>query len=321
MKKILSLCIMAISFAFAQTSNAQTTYTLGTDNCTHGSVNCFNVPIQETGTTVWIGLLPYTNPTSSRFILRIPDFPSESYAEVNLDSTYKVTYMPSVTFTARDGRVWVADGQTSIPGHTGKVPQSVTLTFTQLVVNPDGSTSVPPNPLTGEALIQLGGYYYVDQCSGRGCGGTLGWYWYVTGGTITVNGVSASNDAAVNSPIAPTPTSCPTCKSGDIVGGPIGNYGGEIIECGWTGSLPPYLPTGGVGANGVQVGASCYYFNTLTGTYSNAVWMTWWIPWSTWFFPPSQTPYCESSNYSTSTCSQNLNVNAVKQSTPQHPAL
>lgn len=63
---------------------------------------------------------------------------------------------------------------------------SLTFDFVQIVINPDGSTSIPPNALTGTGTVQFGGYFYSAGGGGRG-GGGAGWRGYVTGGTITVN--------------------------------------------------------------------------------------------------------------------------------------
>lgn len=294
LSKLFSFLAFALAIAAPSLVTAQTTYTFGRDGCSAGSVDCFSVPIKETGTSVWINLSPFANPTSSRFIDRIPDFPTGTYAEVNLDSTYQVTYAGSVTYKATDGRTWIADipaaqpippcysGQ---PCHTHQVPLSISLSFSQ--INSDGS--VPPNPLNGAAVIQIGDWYYVDQCSGRGCGGSLGWHWYVTGGSVVVGPT-----AQVHSDI--------------FIGYSWTQY------CNWA-----YQPTGNVNStDGIEVGSYCYWVENTTGYTTGTTFTTWWIPWTTWFLPFAQNPACESSNYAS--CNQYIDVPTAKQSTPQYPA-
>jgi hypothetical protein len=91
-----------------------------------------------------------------------------------------------------------------------------------------------------------------------------------------------------------------------------------IQTCHWSGMVPPYLPTGSVGSQGIQVGAYCSYFNTDTGTYSGDIWETWWIPWTTWFFPDGQTPACESENWAS--CNAYVDKPKAQLSTPSNPS-
>ena len=175
--RVLQHLFLGAAFAVAAISiHAQNTtrWALGQAFCSHGGVNCFVVPITN-GThhaSIWIDIQPYQNPTSSTFINGIPEL-AGGWAWLNLGSAYHYT-KKTATYTTRDGRKW-----------TGWVPQSITLTFTQVVVE-NNTVVIPPHPITGTGTIVFGNYYYVDTCSGRGCGGVLGWHYSVVGGTMTV---------------------------------------------------------------------------------------------------------------------------------------
>ena len=175
--KVLNHVFFGAAIAVAAISiHAQTTtrWALGQAFCEHGGVYCFGVPITN-GTqhaSIWIDIQPYENPISSRFITGIPGLAS-GWAQVNLGSTYHYT-KKAMTYTTRNGRRL-----------TGMVPQSITLTFTQVVAK-NSTVVVPPHPITGTATIVFGNYYYADTCSGRGCGGVLGWHYSVVGGSLKV---------------------------------------------------------------------------------------------------------------------------------------
>jgi hypothetical protein len=175
--KVLNHVFLGAAIAVAAISiHAQTTtrFALGQAFCSHGGVYCYGVPITN-GTqhgSIWIDIQPYVNPISSRFITGIPGLAS-GWAQVNLDSVYHYTKKAAI-YTTRDGRKW-----------TGMVPQSITLTFTQVVVE-NNTVVIPPHPITGTATILFGNYHYLDTCSGRGCGGALGWHYSVVGGSLTV---------------------------------------------------------------------------------------------------------------------------------------
>ena len=174
--KVLNHVFFGAAIAVAAISiHAQTTtrWALGQAFCEHGGVYCFGVPITN-GTqhaSIWIDIQPYENPISSSFITGISGLAS-GWAQVNLGSTYHYT-KKAMTYTTRNGRRL-----------TGMVPQSITLTFTQAVVE-NNTVVVPPHPITGTATIVFGNYHYVDTCSGRGCGGVLGWHYSVVGGSLT----------------------------------------------------------------------------------------------------------------------------------------
>ena len=175
--KVLQHLFLGAAFAVAAISiHAQTTtrWALGQAFCEHGSVYCYGIPITS-GTqhaSIWIDIQPYERPISSWFISGIPEL-ANGWAQVNLDSTYHYT-KTTATYTTSDGKRW-----------TGMVPRSITLTFKQVVIE-SNTAVVPPHPITGTATILFGNYRYVDRCSGRGCGGALGWYYSVVGGSLTV---------------------------------------------------------------------------------------------------------------------------------------
>jgi hypothetical protein len=175
--KVLKHVFLGTAFAVAAISiHAQTTtrFALGQAFCSHGGgVNCYGVPITNDTQhgSIWIDIQPYENPISSRFIAGIPGLAS-GWAQVNVGSTYHYTKR-AMTYTKRNGT-----------RSTGMVPQSITLTFTQVVVQ-NNTRVVPLHPITGTATILFGNYHYVDTCSGRGCGGVLGWHYSVMGGSLT----------------------------------------------------------------------------------------------------------------------------------------
>lgn len=181
--------------------------------------------------------------------------------------------------------------QITLNGHVYTVPTGMSFTFS-------GTTTSGLN-YTGSGAITLGNWYVAGGRYG-------GLRYYLTGGSLNINDGEA---ASVKSLVLSGPVS-----------GPQPEWGGYILVCGWNGVFPPYFPTGHIGSNGIQVYAQCAYYDEETGTYGTYTNYYWWIPWTTWFFPPAQTPYCESSNFETSACTQYANVPAIKASTPANPS-
>lgn len=175
------LPLIAVVFGVVSV-HAQTamTWALGSAPCHVHSVDCQNVPLSGPSSgNIWIDVAPFNStqgPYAERFIDGVPSS-IPGFAEVNDDASYQVTYS-APTYTTPDGKKWTC-GQ-------NQCPQSITLTFVQLGINPSTNASyVVPGGYIGTATIVFGNYYYVDVC-GFGCGAIRGWHWSVVGGTMTV---------------------------------------------------------------------------------------------------------------------------------------
>lgn len=160
--------LLLASVLFALCSYGQTTYTIDPGfSSKYASQVDFNGSTLNNGAIkdVWIDLAPWNNPTSSAFITGLPGF-ENGWAMVSTGPTYQVTY----TTATYAGKVY-------------SVPQTITLAFVQVAVS-GNAIRIPPNPLVGTAVIQLGNYTYTPNA--YRCGACDGWHWAITGGTITV---------------------------------------------------------------------------------------------------------------------------------------
>ena len=180
MKNLFLPLIAAVLGAGSVHAQTVTTWALGSAACHVNSVNCQNVPMSGPSSgNLWIDVAPFNGtqgPYAERFMDGLPSSIS-GFAEVNNNSTYRVTYS-APTYTTPDGKKWTCG--------LNQCPQSMTLTFVQLGIDPTtNATYIVPGGYTGTATIVFGNYYYVDVC-GFGCGAVRGWHWSVVGGTITV---------------------------------------------------------------------------------------------------------------------------------------
>lgn len=143
------------------------TWAIGTSRCSPGQpVSCWGVPVTN-GTqrgTVWIDLTPYRDPYASRWIDTGVD--GLGIAAVKQNYTY-VVRTTTAKYKAPDGRTW-----------WGTMPQSISFTYS--------GTTQSGQPYVGSGTVLFGDYYYVDTCSGRGCGGVMGWHYSVVGGSLKV---------------------------------------------------------------------------------------------------------------------------------------
>jgi hypothetical protein len=183
MKKIILATLAAVLGSMSL--HAQTTYAIGQVTCSPGgNIYCYGIPLSLAGATpasVWLD-----EGGNANFLKFSGGLNSLGEATINQDSTYQPTY-GTVTETR--------NGVTK----TASVVTSLSLTYY--------GTDASGNGYNGAMTISFD-YYYVWTCSGRACGGVIGWHRRVTGGSTTF----AVAGARMFSPIAPTPGCLPGDK-------------------------------------------------------------------------------------------------------------
>jgi hypothetical protein len=162
MKKIILATLAAVLGSMSL--HAQTTYAIGQSTCSPGGeINCIGIPLSLAGATpasVWLADKTYP---SSHFLQFGGGLNSLGTAVLNQDASYQPTY-GTVTATR--------NGVTK----TASVVTSLSLTYY--------GTDASGNGYNGAMTISFD-YYYVWTCSGRACGGVIGWHRRVTGGSTT----------------------------------------------------------------------------------------------------------------------------------------